>query len=486
MGEKEKTDRKTEIDKKTRDLLILCLAFAVCFCLCAIPMPGVRVRTQRCLAIFAFMMILLLFQPIHFSIAAMLEVAMFVLLGVAEPGEVMAAFGTSSTYMIVLSFVMACAITKSNLARRLVLKVLSMMKFSQWKITFGFTVVNILLTYFTSNMMMRMVIVLPIALAFVEECRTESAPKDNQFTKSVLFTVLLTNLTMGGAVLIATANGPVTNALLESMGGTPFSYMEWLLFASPVCIVTTLAAWMGCVLVFRAKPGDIREDLNETEMIRVKLKEMGKMSAFEYAAIMVQVFAIAGWIWGGHFGIDATTVAILGAVIISLPKVGFLGWEDWKTAIPWDMLLLLGGMVALGNMLNATGASSLIGSVMFRVLGFENMSENMGMLLLCVLMGLFHVFFCGTGPMTNSFIPITLSMASIAGWNMRTTAAAMTIIITGLSFMLCHCCTLTLMVKGTNLVSASDFPKVGVPLTLIGSLIVWLAYIFYWPHLGIF
>lgn len=184
--------------------------------------------------------------------------------------------------------------------------------------------------------------------------------------------------TIGG---VGTLIGTPTNALLASFLSTSYGinidFFTWMTFGVPIVLIMLPIAWIMLTKVIfpstQVSIGDVGT------VIKQELGELGSMSKAEKAVAYVFLGAALGWMFRQQMvaltglSINDTTVALCAAIVLfAWPIVGkktqfVLEWEDTKE-LPWGVLLLFGGGLALAAAFDHTGLSVWIGEA---VTGFD-------------------------------------------------------------------------------------------------------------------
>lgn len=472
--------------KPAMKVLALPLAVALLLFFMLIPMgPDVSREAQNCIAVFFFFIVIFVAEPWPMALSCAMVLPVLLIFKVCNTSMFLKNGVQDSIFTILASFVIAAAMIKSNLGKRLTLTVLSKFGFSTKGITLGIVIVNILLCVTTSSFVCRYVILSPIVISLIDACKNPKAPESSKFAKNIMMTTIATNLTMTASTYTSLNLIAQMMGMLEGYGLPTYDYAQYIRIAFPVCLVLTVASWAFIQIIFKPDKDDI-SDVADKTIITGQLKEMGKITPNEVRTAYAVILAFLGYVFGGKIGFSIPGVTLAAATLLTLPGIGFLTYEDWKKEINWSMFFIVSGSVALGGILYETGAAAVIGNFIYTTLGFSKMGYAVGVLVFAIVVNYMHVLFVGTGPMTSAFIPITVGLCLSTGWHGSMIAIGIEILIVASSLMLFCSNTVTLMMMGTNKVEANDFIKYGFPFAIISAVIVWLAVLFYWPTLGIF
>ena len=223
----------------------------------------------------------------------------------------------------------------------------------------------------------------------------------------------MTNATIGAGVLTATVPNPVTVEFLAKTSGHTITYAEWLLYGFPPALAMTLFTWWVIQRVFppEFKAGHEQADAR----ISQNLAAMGRMTSAEWRALTVFVLVTCLWATQGMTGLDTTVVCLMGACLLFLPRFGVIDWNDANKGVSWQVLLVAGGGVSLGDILMKTGAANWIANSIFHALGLAGASALVIIVVVMFIVQFMHVIFVGTTAMATALLPIILAMATTAG-----------------------------------------------------------------------
>ncbi|MFD2201194.1 SLC13 family permease [Shivajiella indica] len=286
---------------------------------------------------------------------------------------------TASSYshpMVLLymgGFMIAMAIEKWNLHKRIALNTISLIGTNIERIILGFMVATAFLSMWISNTATSLMM-LPIAIAVVVQLSNSSNPKDftaNKIGKALMLGIAYSASIGGIATLIGTPTNIILAGVVKEMYGYEISFSQWIVFGLPISILLLIICWI--YLVKFAYP--FERDFVVTggkEEIQKQLRLLGPMTVEEKRVSWVFGGVSFAWITRIFLlqefipDLDDTMIAIAGVLLLfvipsSESKTKLL---DWKTAekIPWGILLLFGGGLSLAEGFKVTGLASWIGN----------------------------------------------------------------------------------------------------------------------------
>ncbi|MFC9086021.1 SLC13 family permease [Nocardiopsis dassonvillei] len=313
-------------------------------------------------------------EAIPIPVTSLLPVALLPLTGALEGDAVVAAYGNDIIFLFLGGFSLAIAMEKWNLHQRIALAIVAAIGTSPRRIVLGFMVATGFLSMWVSNTAATMMMI-PVGLAVVYQASRslrggEFADDLPRFEKSVIFGIGYAATIGGLGTLIGTPPLAVLSATVGELFGESISFGGWMVFGVPLAALLLALAWFYLTGVklrvrFRQLPGG-------REIIREERRSLGRMSAEEKVVLCVFLGTAFMWVtrsflWEGLLpGISDGVIAIVATVVLfTLPTRGarerrILQWEDSKK-IPWGILLLFGGGLAIAAGFVDTGLSAWIG-----------------------------------------------------------------------------------------------------------------------------
>lgn len=316
-------------------------------------------------------------EAIPISITALLPIILFPLTGALEISKTTASFSHKYVFLYLGGFMIAIAIEKWNLHKRIALSIISLIGSDLVKIILGFMIATAFLSMWISNTATS-VMMLPIAMAVADQFggfKPESVR--NKARKALMLSIAYSASIGGFATLIGTPPNLVLVGVLEDTYGVKISFVDWMKFGLPISLALLLICWKYLTgfafSISQVKfPGGI-------STINAMKKDLGKISREETTVLWVFVATAILWIARSLLqkmipAIDDTIIAMVsGVLLFILPtKNGgqILNWKDCAN-LPWDIILLFGGGLALAKGFSDTGLASWIASQLTQMQGLS-------------------------------------------------------------------------------------------------------------------
>jgi sodium-dependent dicarboxylate transporter 2/3/5 len=335
---------------------------------------GLNPRANAILASTIWIAIWWITEAIPIAVTALLPIILFPLTGGLELSETTASFGHKYVFLYVGGFIIAIAIQKWNLHKRIALNIINLIGTNVVNIILGFMVATAFMSMWISNTATA-VMMLPIAIAIVAQLKDDpnTIEKENLIFGKALMLGIAYSASIGGlSTLIGTPPNLVLAGVVEETFGYEITFTQWFKFGFPISVVLLFLCWKyltSFAFKFKQKsfPGGRAE-------ISKQLKALGQISYEE--KLVAGVFTLTAFAWISRSfllksiipGIDDTIIGLIGAIVIFLlptknKERRLINWDE-AVKLPWGILLLFGGGMALAAGFKDSGLALWIGSQM--------------------------------------------------------------------------------------------------------------------------
>ena len=457
--------------------------------------PG-KPEITNCFAVALLMAIWWVTEAIPLAATAMLPVALFPLLGVANGKDISAMYFNHLIFLFVGGFIMALAMQRWKLHKRIALAILLTIGVSPGRILLGFMLATAVLSMWMSNTATAMMMT-PIALSVI--LKMEESLNEKQIGKYAIGLLLGIgySASIGG---IATLVGTPPNLSFARIFAIVFpsapeiSFANWMTFALPVSILVFVVAWM--LLYFLYRPKEQWTDFSN-QNIKAEYKDLGKMS-FEEKLVAILFFLLAIlWIFrkGFDFGSlhipgwselfvapnyinDGTVAIVISSLLFIIPSKNkkqerLMNW-DTATKLPWHIVLLFGGGFALAKGFVDSGLSIWFGE---KLAALANVSPKALTLGIVGSMSVLTELTSNTAT-TEMILPILAGLAETIKLNPLLLMIPATLA-ASLAFMLPVATPPNAIVFGTGHLKIKDMVKTGFILNIIAVVLATLV-MYYW------
>lgn len=342
------------------------------------PPEGLSVAGWRTAGIALWMAVWWITEPVPIPATALIPLVVMPACGVLTMEQVSGRYSREIVFLSMGGFMIAAAMERSGLHRRVALGIVARVGTSPRQLVLGFMVASAFLSMWISNTATT-AMMLPIAVAVGALFKPQDT--DGTFELGVCMMLgIAYAATMGGvSTLIGTPPNAILAGAASDLLDVEIGFLEWMLVGLPISLVfLPVGWWLLSVVLF--PPGDLRGDA--AQVLASERATLGPMSRSEWTVAVVFSLTALAWILrsekviGGVVvpgivtwapAIKDATIAMAGALaLFVIPVDGRRGGFalDWNTArrIPWGVLLLFGGGLALAHAMAETGLASWIGS----------------------------------------------------------------------------------------------------------------------------
>ncbi|MBW8201823.1 MULTISPECIES: SLC13 family permease [Flagellimonas] len=347
------------------------------------PPSGMPESAFSMLGITLWMAIWWVTEAIPIGVTALLPIILFPLTGAVDLSSTTASYGHRYIFLYMGGFMLAIAIEKWNLHKRIALQVIRIIGTNVSKIILGFMVATAFLSMWISNTATS-VMMLPIAMSIVTQLKDNPATREDEnliFGKALMLGIAYSASIGGVATLIGTPPNLVFAGYVEEVYGIEITFWQWAKWGLPIAIPLLVIAWIYLTkyaFTFKQKefPGG-REEINAL------IKELGPMKKEEKIVLGIFVLTAFAWITRSFVlqpllpAIDDTIIAMCAGILLFTiksdnKKEPLINWED-AVKLPWGIILLFGGGMALASGFETTGLAEWLGSQMSLLQGLALM-----------------------------------------------------------------------------------------------------------------
>ncbi|MGB5819873.1 MAG: DASS family sodium-coupled anion symporter [Saonia sp.] len=337
-----------------------------------LPFDLISEKGDSVIAVAVWMVIWWITEAVSISVAALLPLILFPLLKVMPIGDVGANYGSPIVFLFFGGFVMALALEKVNLHKRIALNIIRITGTTPNKVILGFMIATASLSMWISNTAST-VVMLPIAMSVIGLLINDEdgfTKNDRNFALSVMLGIAFSANAGGIATVIGTPPNSILIGLLENEYHIEISFLKWMVIGLPFSI--TMIAISYLVLVKWMFPNKELKFNASKDVIHSELQKLGPMSGKEKMVLLIFGVTVFLWIFRTlinnlfpSLGLSDTIISILAAVaLFSIPynlrKGDFIiSWGDTQK-LAWGILILFGGGLALAKGMSVSGIVDMV------------------------------------------------------------------------------------------------------------------------------
>ncbi|MDG5491805.1 DASS family sodium-coupled anion symporter [Psychroserpens sp. SPM9] len=344
---------------------------------------GLSPQAKAVLASTVWIAIWWITEAIPIAATALLPIVLFPLSGGLDLSTTTSAFGHKYVFLYLGGFVIAIAIEKWNLHKRIALNIIHIIGSDVRKIILGFMIATAFLSMWISNTATS-VMMLPIGIAIIKQLKDNpnTIENENQIFGKALMLAIAYSASIGGiGTLIGTPPNLVLAGVVSDIYDYEITFSQWFMFGFPISILLLFICWKYLTrFAFKFKQTEFPGGKQEIKRL---LKTLGSISYEE--KIVASVFAITAFCWITRSfllqkilpQLDDTIIAVCFAILLFLiptknKKTQLINWED-AVKIPWGIILLFGGGMALAKGFEVSGLAEWIGNQMTSFAGISTL-----------------------------------------------------------------------------------------------------------------
>ncbi|MGQ0740094.1 MAG: SLC13 family permease [Bacteroidota bacterium] len=433
------------MSKQLLKLISLLAGVAIALVLYFVNPFHVSESAVRVLAIAGLMITWWVTEALPMPVVALLPLILFPLLGISDLKAVAVSYGDPVIFLFMGGFMLGLAIEKWNLHRRIALGIVKITGTSGDRIVLGFILSTGFISMWISNTATTMMM-FPIALSVIHVMKDSSGGKGNfrHFSLAMMLSIAYASNFGGIATKIGTPpNSWFTGYFADNYSAV--SFVDWMLLCMPIAIILLVTLYIVLTkILFR---NHIRSGEAARQYINGEYKLLGRLSVAEKRVLIVFLGTALLWILAdpinkmqGYIKLNDTVIAMLCAVVLFASPSGvhqqqagyneadesnfqgaLLEWADTKK-MPWGILILFGGGLALAAGLEKAGLIGQLGQWLSHFAGGGFM-----LLLLVTVLSVFISEVMSNIAQVMVFAPVVCTLATAVGMNPLQLGVAMTL-----------------------------------------------------------
>jgi len=390
-----------------KTLAVFALAIGIWFS----PIPeGLTREAWHLFAIFAAAIFAVIVNALPLLTSALLAGAVAVLSETLDPAKVFGGFANPSVLLVVVAFLVAQAVVKCGLGRRISLRVVTVFGKSTLGLAYSIFITDALIAPGFPSNTARGGVLYPIILALAQS--SGSLPEDESKRRlgGYLMFCGMASISVSSALwLTATSANPI-GVSLAAEKGLQVSFGSWLLVASVPALVAI--GLLLPLLLYRLFPPGVTDTPDAPQAARAALRAMGALSRDEWITAVVFAVMVCAWILAGTFNLSLTAVAIAGLGTLLATRVLTLD-DIYLQGGTLATFLWLAVLFALSGQLNEMGFMSYVGERLAMMLG--GLDWPVAYVVLLLLYVLMHYMFVSQSAQVLALFGVFLDVGVQAG-----------------------------------------------------------------------
>jgi sodium-dependent dicarboxylate transporter 2/3/5 len=454
-----------------RNVFIIIFAFSVVALLYFLPTPeGLSQNGKIMISILIMGGILWVTEPIPLAVTGLLIIIIQPILSVMPAKDVFSSFGNQAVFFLIGAFILAAALEKHGLHRRMALKLLSYFEKNPKIFTLGIMSSCAFLSFIMPEHGVA-ALFLPIVASILIAMKI--TPRKSNFGKISMLSIAYGCSIGSLGTLVGGARNPLTIGMLSDLNPPIIvTFFDWMRYSMPIVFIALPLVWLVLQISF---PIEIKDITTAKREIKNQVSMAGKMGKYEIIVICILSLTVFLWIFFSlpqYFGL--AVIAILGSILLFL--TGCITWKDVENRVPWGIILLYGGAITLGIGMQKTGAGAWIAHSIFDVMGNNPYLVIFGLIIFTILL---------TNMMSNVgavaiLLPIGLAVATEIPGVSPLLASLIIALSGGLAFMFVIATPGNAIAYSSGYFSSRDLLKAGVVANIICIGIIFIVAIIYW------
>jgi len=428
-------------------------------------------------------------EAIPVAATALLPLVLFDPLGVATIRDAAAPYANPTIFLFMGGFIMALALERWNLHRRIALAVIDKVGTDGKRLIGGFMFVCAILSMWmtnTSTTMMLLPIVFSVANVIRDNVPDLSEESSRNFEIAILLGLAYSASIGGLATLIGTPPNALLMGFMAENYGIEISFARWMLVGIPVSFVMLPIAWF--VLTRFLFPVDVPANEAVKKHLHRLRDELGAMSSAEKRVGVIFILLIMSWMFRKPLsdaleltGISDAGIVLTAALLLFVLPSGdreqsrMMIWED-LSRLPWGVLILFGGGLSLAATVSDSGLALWMGQQLAPL----NAWGTFVLVLASVALVIFLTELTSNLATTATLLPVMGAIAVQAGMPPIVLTVPITIA-ASCAFMLPVATPPNAIVFSTGAISIPQMARAGIVLNIIGIVIVTIVSLYVAP-----
>jgi sodium-dependent dicarboxylate transporter 2/3/5 len=460
------------------------IAMLVGFSILQFPTPaGLSHEGHIVLAMSVMATIMFVTEPVPLpTVAFMIIVGQVILLGLSS-NTVAKSLMTDSVLFIMGSLMLAVAVVKQKLDKRIAWFIVRITGTKTVRIAFGISVVSGIMASFVGEHTVA-AMMLPVGITLI------TLTSDDPKKVKNLAAVLLFSISYGCSIAsIGTPSGGARNAIMvgywkefffdpNNADTTRFliDYAKWMAYAYPMFLLQL--PFVTIILLTAFKP-EYKDLSRACTRLRTQILLEGPLKPSDWVAIVIFAIVLYGWIFmSAELGMGI--IAILGA--IGFLVAGLVRWDDVNSGVNWGVVWLYAAAISLGVQMKNTGAAGWIAESFVALLEPIGADSGIGLWAAVSVLTTGVTNTMSNGAAVAVLGPIVLNLAEVAGEN-PIIIGFITAVSSAFAYLTVVGTPACTIVYASGYLKTTDFLKVGWRMAVMSTVVLLLVAFFYWPLL---
>ncbi|MFC7498658.1 SLC13 family permease [Enterovirga sp. GCM10030262] len=306
-------------------------------------------------------------QALPLTATALLPFLAFPMFGIMSANEAAAAYYSPILFLVLGGAIIALAIERTGLHRRLALAIVSRGGTTPAAMLLAFMTATAILSFIVSNTATTLIMI-PIAVAVLHAARIETGETEG-FPGALVMGIAFAASIGGLGTLVGSPTNAIAAGIIERSTGLRIDFLTWAMYGLPLVLVSIPLCWLILLKVQHVRPDDF-----DAEAARAGIGEARPWSLAEKRLVPLVLAVVVAWVLVPLISpllpddaLTDGTVAIFGALLLFVIPDGtgraILNWDEANRA-PWGVILLFGGGLALAAGITESGLATWLGTAL--------------------------------------------------------------------------------------------------------------------------
>lgn len=381
MSSDQEVSNRDFIDKEDFPrFLEIFLGLVLMFLPIVIPPPaGMPEEAWRVTGVMLLMAVWWMTEAIPIAATALVPIALFPMLGVASVGEVAAPYANPLVYMMMGGFMIGLAMQRSNLHRRIALGVLTVAGRKPRNMVAGFMIATAVLSMWVSNTATA-AMMMPIGMSVVHILRRDEDLQSRGKEAENLTVALLLGIAFGAGIggmgtLVGTPPNAVLAGFVSDNTDIEIGFSQWMLLGMPTALILLFFTWL--ILTRIVFPVGTKNLVGVNSLLIAEREALGEIKTSEKRVAVIFFLTALAWsvrplltdLLPDSVALTDAGIAMIAALALFIAPEDrryhgcLLDWASTRD-LPWNVMVLIGGGLSLGAMVQDSGLSGWVGEAL--------------------------------------------------------------------------------------------------------------------------
>jgi len=460
------------VDRLRRPIL-LTLFFAAFLLLLNLEGPkDLSPDGYKVLCVFLLCVTLWATNLIPLSVTSLLVMALIPLLGIMPASQAYSFFGNKAVFFILGAFILSAAMIGCGLSARLSLWVMEHWGKTPKKLISSVYFFGAIGSCFMSEHAVA-AMMFPILLGIVDSLNLKK--KESVFGKALFFSMSWGCIIGGAMTVLGGGRVPLAMELLEktTLGESTLGILQYTYLSYPLVLLLLACGWLVLISLF---PPDLENIQAAQEVLLEKSHKLGPTTFQEKGIAFVMALTIFAWFgYGSKLGI--ANIAILSLVLLF--SFNLINWKMVEHHINWAIILMYGGAICLGEVMQTSGAALWVSQHIFE----GTVQSGTVFLIAIAFLSMILTTFMSNSAVIAILMPPAISMC--AEYGISPALVTMTVILpSNFAFSLPIATPASALAYSSRFITIGEMIKAGTLLGLLGMGCYLLLLLVYWPIIG--